>query len=86
MDDLHRRISAWLPARADRRRATGASVLAAAMGITLQGALDALRAMEAEGHAVRDARTGTRAEQWHRGIPYPEPETERPPTLWEDPC
>lgn len=84
--DLYCRIWAWLPARADKRRATGASVIAAAMGITLQDALDALKHMESSHHAVRDARTGTRAEQWHRGIPYTAPQPEQPPALWEDPC
>lgn len=68
---LDRRIWAWLPARADRRRVTVPAVIAAAQGVPLAEVLAALERMETSGHAIRDRAQGRRSTSWHRGPPYP---------------
>lgn len=82
MVDLHARLWAWLPARADRRRVTLPGVAAVALGVDAHAVAAALAEMERAGHAIRDRATGTRA-GWHRGKPLPSAvEIPEEPTLW----
>lgn len=79
---LHTRIWDWLPGRADRARVTDAAAIANALTTPVGDVVAALEAMEKTGHAIRDRRTGRRAHHWHRGIPYPAPETPAAEGLW----
>lgn len=79
---LAERVWELLPGRTDRARVATASVLAAHLAVTPAEVTVALHAMERTGHAIRDRRTGTRASNWHRGLPLPtnpdpDPEPER---------
>lgn len=79
---LQQRIWEWLPGRADRRRVTDPTTIAAALGVPVTDVTPALEAMERAGHAIRDRRTGRRACHWHRGVPYPAEPTPAAEGLW----
>lgn len=70
MGDLHARLWAWLPARADRRRVTLPAVAAASLGVDARAITEALAELERGGHVVRDRVTGPRG-GWHRGRSLP---------------
>lgn len=68
MSDTARRIWEWLPARADSRRVTLPSTIAAALGLSMQEVTATLSELERAGHVTRDRATG-RQSGWHRGTP-----------------
>lgn len=69
--ELCQRLWEWLPARTDRSRHTDPATIALHLGVPAAQVAHTLSRMERGGYALRDRQTGRRAQQWHRGKPYP---------------